>query len=154
MQAFTDAVPFSDRSDHIITMELVQGRRPPRPKHPDLTGRVWRLIQRCWDQDPRLRPEAADILQELRESLVSVLLRSSVGGSDSAPVCSNPPAWKLLIAPACPTDSRIAMITSMFMDRDEAEGLKYLSGGDARAFVDVIEEAGTPSPYNGLVCFD
>lgn len=68
-------------------------------------------------------------------------------------MCSNPPAWKLLIAPACPIDSRIAMITSMFMDRDEAEGLKYLSGGEARAFVDAIEEAGIPSPYNGLVCF-
>lgn len=71
MQVFTDAVPFSDRSDHIITMELVQGRRPPRPKHPDVTGRVWRLIQRCWHQDPRLRPEAEGILRELRESSVS-----------------------------------------------------------------------------------
>ena len=33
------------------------------------------------------------------------------------------------------------LIKSIFSDRDEVEAFNYLSGGDAQAFVDIIDEA-------------
>ena len=41
------------------------GERPPRPAHPSCTDDLWTLIQRCWDQDPQLRPEIPEVLQTL-----------------------------------------------------------------------------------------
>ena len=38
-------------------------------------------------------------------------------------------------------NERINLIVSIFSDRDEFEVVKYLSGGDAQALVDVIDEA-------------
>lgn len=58
IQVFTCAAPFVDQSYLTAMLDIVQGRRPPRPKNPIVTGCLWRLIQRCWNQDPRLRPEA------------------------------------------------------------------------------------------------
>jgi len=54
---------------------------------------------------------------------------------------SNPPAWKRLISPTISTEERIDLITSIFSDCDEVEVFEYLSGKDAQAFVDVIDEA-------------
>ena len=56
-------------------------------------------------------------------------------------MCRNPPPWKRLINPTVPTDERIDLIKSIFSDRDEVEAFHYLSGGDAQAFVDTIDEA-------------
>ena len=69
-QAFTDANPFGDHPTTVM-LHIVQGERPPRPKYPTITGLVWKLIQRCWDKDPLLRPNAAEVLQVLRKSSVS-----------------------------------------------------------------------------------
>jgi len=41
------------------------GERPPRPAQPTLTDGLWALIQRCWDQEVRLRPKALEVLQIL-----------------------------------------------------------------------------------------
>ena len=46
-----------------------------------------------------------------------------------------------MISPTLSANERIDLIISVFSDRDEFEVLKYLSGGDAQAFVDVIDEA-------------
>ena len=59
----------------------------------------------------------------------------------TAPVFSNPPAWKRLIGPNLSVNERNNLITSIFSDRDEVEVFKYLSGNDAQDFVDVIDEA-------------
>ena len=38
-------------------------------------------------------------------------------------------------------EEQIDLIKTLFSDRDEVEVFKYLSGGDARAFVNTIDEA-------------
>ena len=45
-------------------------------------------------------------------------------------------------------DERIALIADLFFDRDETEAVKRLSGDDAQAFVDVIDEV-LPHVYLG-----
>ena len=70
-QVFTGTTPFGDMQPILVVVAITQGRRPPRPAHPWFTGKLWRVINRCWDDDPQLRPEAPEVLQALRDSSVS-----------------------------------------------------------------------------------
>ena len=54
--------------------------------------------------------------------------------------CSDIPVWKHLIDRPLTTDERVSLMTDLFSDRDEIEALKNLSAGDARSFIDVIDE--------------
>ena len=62
-KVFTGAVPLSTRPSIAATLAIIRGEHPPRPNHPDLTDALWRLMQRCWAQEPHLRPEMAQVLQ-------------------------------------------------------------------------------------------
>ena len=64
-QVFTGAVPFDDRPPVTTMLDITQGRRPPRPTHPTCTEELWLLVQRCWDHEPRSRPEMSEVLQAL-----------------------------------------------------------------------------------------
>ena len=79
--------------------------RPPRPKHPGVTGPLWKLIQRCWNGDPRLRPEASEVLQILLDSSVFHLFwRSSIHKLEYVLASSNPPLWERLTNPTMDVD--------------------------------------------------
>ena len=47
-------------------LAVMEGRRPSRPSHPTFTDELWVLTQRCWSEDPRLRPEASEVSSILR----------------------------------------------------------------------------------------
>lgn len=64
-QVFTGAVPFSNIPAVTAILAVTHGERPPRPTHPIFTANLWTLIQRCWDNDPQLRPEASEVSQIL-----------------------------------------------------------------------------------------
>ena len=135
-------VPFSDYPPSVAISTVIQGRHPPRPAHPGVTGKLWKLMRRCWDQHPHSRPEASEVLQILLDSSAfHSFWRSSIRKSDCVLIPSNPPAWKRLISPSLSANERIDLITSIFSDRDEVEVFEYLSGSDAQAFVDVMDEA-------------
>ncbi|KAF9643686.1 kinase-like protein [Thelephora ganbajun] len=121
LQVFTGAAPFSDRSAFKALSAIMQGERPPRPIHPTFTEDLGTLMQRCWDHDPHLRPTASEVLE--------VLLTPA----DSQ-------AWKQLISHTLSTSERISLITSIFSDRNEVEVLRNLSGNDAQALINVIDE--------------
>ena len=65
VKVFTGATPFNDRPPHAARSAIVDGERPQRPAHPALTGGLWALIQRCWDQEPHSRPGTLRILSDL-----------------------------------------------------------------------------------------
>lgn len=65
IQVFTGAVPFSNLSSFMAMLAVTRDKRPPRPTHPTFTENLWKLMQRCWDPDPKLRPEAPEVLQTL-----------------------------------------------------------------------------------------
>ena len=48
-----------------------------------------------------------------------------------------------MISPGASTEEQIELIKSLFSDRDEIEVFKYLSGNDAQAFADAVDEAST-----------
>ena len=73
-QLFTGAIPFNNGSSIMAISAITRGRRPPRPTHPMFTEDLWTLMQRCWDQEPHLRPEVSQVLRVLAP-LVSHSLR-------------------------------------------------------------------------------
>jgi len=72
-QAFTGEVPFHDYLPAAAASAILDGKRPARPTHPSLTNKLWALMERCWNQDPLLRPEMSEVLETLRGSSVSLL---------------------------------------------------------------------------------
>jgi len=78
IQVFTGAVPFSDGSSPTAMLAIMQGRRPPRPTHPAFTENLWTLMQRCWNCDPHLRPEASEVFQALLSPSVSLISLSVI----------------------------------------------------------------------------
>jgi serine/threonine protein kinase len=63
VQVFAGEVPFSGKSRSHGRNVHNEGERPPRPTHPNLTERLWSLMQRCWAHDPRLRPGISEVLR-------------------------------------------------------------------------------------------
>jgi len=70
-QVFTGAIPFGNATSAVAIMDIMQGKRPPRPTYPTFTEDLWKLMQRCWDPEPHLRPEVSEALQILLTPLVS-----------------------------------------------------------------------------------
>ena len=64
-KAFAGTVPFSNHNSSAAMIAIISGKRPPRPTHPTLTGRLWELMNRCWDQDQHDRPRMLEVLLAL-----------------------------------------------------------------------------------------
>ena len=73
VQVFNPEEPFFYMFNPEVELAIKDGVRPPRPTHPDLTDELWALTERCWDVDPRKRPEISAVLKTLRGLLVSLL---------------------------------------------------------------------------------
>lgn len=41
---------------------MVNGRGPTRPKHPELSDRVWKAIEGCWRVDPVKRKKITKVV--------------------------------------------------------------------------------------------
>ena len=65
MQVLSGQVPFSNQTAIVALFYTLEGKRPPRPAHPSCTNNLWALIQRCWDEDPLVRPKISEVLQNL-----------------------------------------------------------------------------------------
>ena len=118
---------------------LAQGERPTRPTHPTFTDDLWRLVRRCWDPAPHLRPRVSEVLRTLlTPSVPRPPQCSPLRWPDHLPGCIETPAWKHLINLSA--DECIPLITTIFSHRNGIEMAGRLSGGDAQAFVDAIDE--------------
>jgi hypothetical protein len=65
-QVFTGEVPFNNSLHVAAMLAIMSGKRPQRPTHSNFTDELWALMRRCWDQDPRLRPEILEVLNVFR----------------------------------------------------------------------------------------
>ena len=66
MQAFTGAAPFGNNQPAAAVLAIMGGKRPARPTHSNFTDELWALMKRCWDPDPRSRPEISEVWKALR----------------------------------------------------------------------------------------
>jgi len=60
-------VPFAGLSpDAKVMMAILNGVRPARPENAWCQDYIWDLVEKCWAQDPLLRPQSNDICKVLR----------------------------------------------------------------------------------------
>ena len=64
-KVFTGTVPFSDHTSPAAMVAILSRKRPPRPAHSSLTDRLWKLMARCWGDDPHDRPQMLEVLLPL-----------------------------------------------------------------------------------------
>ncbi|KAF9793044.1 kinase-like domain-containing protein [Thelephora terrestris] len=55
-------LPFDGNIEAAVILSVFRNDRPPRPVHPEVTDRVWNVIERCWDKDPLNRMTAAEVV--------------------------------------------------------------------------------------------
>lgn len=48
---------------------MLKGRRPGRPVHPELSDRLWKLINGCWKVDPAQRKTIIEVVAILEAEL-------------------------------------------------------------------------------------
>ena len=70
-KTFTGAVPFNRDPPTTVAVQILQGIRPERPKNLSLTDELWGLNQRCWDQEPLLRPGISEVVRQLGRALTA-----------------------------------------------------------------------------------
>ena len=54
---------------------MVNGRRPGRPDHPELSVRVWKLIKDSWKSNPAQRKTMAEVVTVLEAEVNARALR-------------------------------------------------------------------------------
>ena len=62
---FAGRAPFSDKSVIARVNSMPNGYRPTRPGHPELSDRVWRMIEGCWKDDPAKRKKVTEVVAVL-----------------------------------------------------------------------------------------
>jgi len=117
---FTGSVPFSNDPFVTVILAVVQGKRPPRPIHPTFTEDLWTLVQRCWDQDPSLRPKISEVALQLL----------------TLSVCNR------LVGCTPTTREHVSLIATIFLDSGQVKMVEDVSGDDAQTLIDVIDQVG------------
>jgi hypothetical protein len=83
-KVFTGAAPFPHTPPTTVGVRILAGKRPERPAHSSLTDDLWDLNQRCWDQEPQLRPRIAEVVCYLRTVLAIKEGRAGGAGISAA----------------------------------------------------------------------
>jgi len=57
--------PFAGKMEAAVIFSVFQNNRPSRPVHPEVSDRMWGMIQRCWERNPFQRMTATDVVELL-----------------------------------------------------------------------------------------
>lgn len=68
-EVLTGKPPFGKNVEAAVILSVFQNERPSRPAHPEVSDRVWNMIQKCWNEDPFNRMTAADVVDVLEAKL-------------------------------------------------------------------------------------
>ena len=71
LEVLTGRVPFPRYNDSTVVMKVVDGEHPGRPqgaKAAWFTDDLWRMLERCWSPQPKVRPTAEAILEHFKRS--------------------------------------------------------------------------------------
>jgi len=63
---------FHNLSDTAAMYSMMDGSRPPRPEDPELSDRIWDMINNCWENTPTKRITMADVVSILDTELRSI----------------------------------------------------------------------------------
>ncbi|KAF8143673.1 kinase-like domain-containing protein, partial [Mycena galopus ATCC 62051] len=62
-ELFSGELPYQDLPgvSSLVDFVLVRNRRPERPSNLEDDDEIWKIIQKCWDRSPDLRPSAKEV---------------------------------------------------------------------------------------------
>ena len=66
VEVFTGKIPFGEKRNEMVALRILQGGRPEMPETAQavgLTGEIWKLLQSCWQQNPKKRPTMEEIVR-------------------------------------------------------------------------------------------
>ena len=65
LKVFTGKVPFDEKGAPAVIWCIMNGKRPNWPNHPDFTEKLWTLLQQCWEQEAKHRPQTQEVMEVL-----------------------------------------------------------------------------------------
>ena len=66
-EIFTGKVPFEEQRNEAVVLHILRGGRPEMPENAQavgLTGEMWKLLERCWQQNPNKRPAITEVVRD------------------------------------------------------------------------------------------
>jgi len=66
VEVFTGKIPFEEQKKEAAVVRISRGGRPDMPGNAQtvgLTGEIWKLLESCWQQNPKKRPTMDDIVR-------------------------------------------------------------------------------------------
>ena len=73
-EVITGSRPFGHHRVCDLSMLTTRGSRPPRPEDPVAVGfgqEMWDFVEKCWDNNPKLRPSATEVLDHFRRAAMT-----------------------------------------------------------------------------------
>lgn len=56
---------FSGYLDVVAAHIMWKGVLPPRPNHPEVTDRMWKMMEQCWEREPSKRTTIKGVVRIL-----------------------------------------------------------------------------------------
>jgi len=69
VEVFTGKVPFEGQKNEAVVLLISRGGRPEIPGDAQavgLTSEVWKLLESCWQQNPKKQPTMEEVVRRLQ----------------------------------------------------------------------------------------
>ena len=69
VEVFTGRIPFEEQKNEAVVLRILRGGRPEMPENGQavgLTDEMWKLLESCWQENPRKRPAMEEVVRRLQ----------------------------------------------------------------------------------------
>ena len=66
VEVFTGKIPFEEQKNEAVVLRISRGGRPEMPENSQmvgLTAEMWKLLESCWQQNPKRRPTMEEVVR-------------------------------------------------------------------------------------------
>jgi len=66
IEVFTGKIPFEEQKNEAVVLQISRGGRPVMPRNAQamgLTTEMWKLLESCWQHNPKKRPTMNEIVR-------------------------------------------------------------------------------------------
>lgn len=66
-EVFTGKIPFEELRNEVVLLHISRGNRPEMPRNAHavgLTVEMWKVLESCWQQNPKKRPEMREVVKK------------------------------------------------------------------------------------------
>ena len=70
VEVFTGKIPFEEQKNEAVVLRISRGGRPEMPENAQavgLTDEIWKVLESCWQQNPKKRPMMDEVVGRWRK---------------------------------------------------------------------------------------